>query len=261
MSTSSSIGIFDSGIGGLSILDKIHQLLPNENLLYLADSDHAPYGPRGEDYIQQRCRAVMDFFLQQEVKAVVLACNTATAAAVAMLREEYQLPIIGMEPAIKPAAMHSRSGVVGVLATEGTIDSDKFMELKSQYSDHIEIITKACPGLVEHIEQISPDRQAILALLNEFTLPLVSKGADTLVLGCTHYSAVTELIAEVVGEKIKIIDTGFAVAEELKRRLRENNLEGNANSSTMSFYSTGDIDVQQALISHHWGRPVQVSSV
>ncbi len=123
--TTAPIGVFDSGAGGLSILNSIHDLLPTENLLYVADSAYAPYGPKGEAFIQARCETIMQFFLQHEVKAVVLACNTATAAAIAELRQKYSLPLIGVEPAIKPAAGQSRSGVVGVLATSGTIASDK----------------------------------------------------------------------------------------------------------------------------------------
>lgn len=127
------VGVFDSGVGGLSILARIHQLLPNESLLYVADSAHAPYGPKGDAFIIERSRHILDFFLSRQAKAVVVACNTATAAAVKILREEYSLPIIGMEPAIKPAAEKSQSGIIGVLATEGTLVSDKFVDLKSRF--------------------------------------------------------------------------------------------------------------------------------
>ena len=135
------IGVFDSGAGGLSILKGIHQLLPGEQLLYVADSAHAPYGPRGEDFIRSRCQTIMGFFLERGVKAVVVACNTATAAAIGELRARYTLPIIGVEPAVKPAALASRSGVVGVLATSGTIASARFLQLKSRFHDQVEIIT------------------------------------------------------------------------------------------------------------------------
>jgi glutamate racemase len=141
MSSSLPIGVFDSGVGGLSILSRIHQLLPAEALIYVADSAHAPYGPKGDEFIVERSRRILDFFLSQKVKAVVVACNTATAAAVKMLRQEYSLPIVGMEPAIKPAVKQTRSGVVGVLATEGTLASDKFVDLKSRFETQVEFIT------------------------------------------------------------------------------------------------------------------------
>ncbi len=186
--TKAPIGVFDSGVGGLSILRGIQQLLPAENLLYVADSAHAPYGPKGDVFIQNRCEIIMQFFLQQGVKAVVLACNTATAASVTVLRQRYTLPLIGIEPAIKPAAALSASGVVGVLATSGTITSDKFLSLQSRFEGEVKIITRACPGLVELIEQVEPDQKAIKKMLHGFISPMLDLGADTLVLGCTHYS-------------------------------------------------------------------------
>lgn len=261
MASSCPVGIFDSGVGGLSILDNIHQLMPNEKLLYVADSAHAPYGHNTEDVIRQRCLAIMDFFLQQNVKAVVLACNTATAVAVALLREKYPLPVIAVEPAIKPAAQQSRSAVVGVLATAGTIDSDKFLNLKSQFAKQVEIITRACPGLVEQIECLVSDSSEIKELLHKFIDPMIQKGVDTLVLGCTHYSLITELIAEVAGPDVMIMDTDFAVARELQRRLQENDLENmDSTNAPVEFYSSGSIEDQQALISRYWGKPVQVSA-
>src|SRR5688500_10704760 len=166
--TAAPVGVFDSGVGGLSILKSIHQWLPAENLLYVADSAYAPYGPKGDAFIQARCETIMQFFLRHEVKAVVLACNTATAAAIARLRQEYPLPFIGVEPAIKPAAAQSRSGVVGVLASSGTIASDKFVNLQNQFAAQVKIITRACPGLVELIEQIELDEAATTKLLQEF---------------------------------------------------------------------------------------------
>lgn len=264
MNSSRAIGVFDSGVGGLSILDKIHQLMPQENLLYVADSAHAPYGQKSDEQLQQRCQAIMTFFLQQKVKAVVLACNTATAASIAMLRKNYTLPIIGMEPALKPAVHQSRAGVVGVLATAGTIDSEKFLGLQNQFSDQVEIITQACPGLVEHIEQQEPDRQKIISLLEKYTAAFKDKGGDTLVLGCTHYSLISGLIAEVVGADVEILDTGFAVAKELQRRLQEAGVEVRVESGSengdaeVKFYSSGDLVEQGRLISRYWGRGVEV---
>lgn len=261
MSSGLPVGVFDSGVGGLSILEKIHQLHPAESLLYLADSAHAPYGPKGDAFILERSRAILDFFLAQSVKAVVVACNTATAAAVKQLRAELALPIVGMEPAIKPAALKTTSGVIGVLATAGTLSSDKFVDLKSRFEGDVEIITMPCPGLVEHIEQVVPDQRAITSLLQEYIRPLLDKGADTLVLGCTHYTFITEQIRAVAGENIHIVDTDDAVARRLGSVLAENDLLNVASETgEIVFYTSGDPAVQKSLISRCWKSDVNVQS-
>jgi len=253
------VGVFDSGVGGLSILKKIHQHLPHECLLYVADSAHAPYGPKGIAFILERSKAIVDFFLAAEVKAVVVACNTATAAAVEELRAEYTIPIIGMEPAIKPAAVKSQSGVIAVLATEGTLASDKFVDLKSRFDKQVEIITQPCPGLVEQIEQSQPDLKVIAELVRQYVLPLLAKGADTLVLGCTHYTFITEQIRAVAGDGIAIIDTDDAVARRLGSVLAyEQCLAPAEQSGVVQFFSSGDRAVQETLLSACWGEPVSV---
>ena len=251
--TAAPIGVFDSGVGGLSILKSIHELLPAEQLLYVADSAHAPYGPKGDAFIQERCETIMQFFLRHEVKAVVLACNTATAAAIALLRQKYSLPLVGVEPAIKPAAAQSRSGVVGVLATSGTIASDKFMSLQNQFAAQVKIITRACPGLVELIEQVTPDERAIKKLLQEFIAPMLAAGADTLVLGCTHYSLIRELIQQVAGNDVLIMDAGSAVAKELQRRLEGVGAVGTSSGKAeIRFFTSGDVAYQQVLLQKYW---------
>ena len=259
MSSSLPVGVFDSGVGGLSILEKIHRLYPHENLIYLADSLHAPYGPKGNEFIIERSRHILDFFSAQPVKAVVVACNTATAAAVATLREEYALPIIGMEPAVKPAALLSKSGIIGVLATEGTLASDKFVDLKSRFADKVEIITRPCPGLVEEIEQLDPDTNAIRALLQEYLSPLLEKGVDTLVLGCTHYSFIADQISAVAGDDVAIVDTDDAVARRLAAVLGEHDLLSESGGDTF-FYSSADAVRQGKLISRCLGRDTRVIS-
>src|SRR5690606_828782 len=217
---------------------------------------------RAPAYVEARCRAIADFFLAHDAKAIVLACNTATAAAVASLRAHYSLPIIGMEPAVKPAAENSRSGVVGVLATAGTIDSDKFMVLRSRFSHQVEIVTRACHGLVEHIERLRRDDAGLDALLHEYIDPLVAKGADTLVLGCTHYSLIRERIEAAAGPGVAVLDTGFGVARELQRRLQVEGLcADEARRGGVSFFSSGDPAEQRALISRYWGSDVSVASL
>ena len=259
MSSDQPVGVFDSGVGGLSILAKIHRLLPQESLIYVADSANAPYGPKGDAFIIERSRHILDFFLGHQVKAVVVACNTATAAAVKILREEYAMPIIGMEPAIKPAAEKTRSGIIGVLATEGTLASDKFVDLKSRFDGKVEFITTPCPGLVEQIEQLQPDEQAITTLLDKYIGPLLAKGVDTIVLGCTHYSFLTDQIRSVAGKDITIIDTDDAVARRLGSVLSEKNLlNETGEDGEIDFYSSGDVLEQEKLISRCWGNEIKV---
>ncbi|MBN4053710.1 glutamate racemase [Haliea sp. AH-315-K21] len=241
------------------MLKKIQELMPNEELIYLADSYFAPYGPRSERVIKNRCFENMGFLNLQHVKAVVLACNTATAAAVKALREEFDIPIIGMEPAIKPAADLTRTGVIGVLATEGTLDSEKFMDLQSLYRDRVEIITKACPGLVDEIEKLELDQGEIVKLVTEYTEAFLERGGDTLVLGCTHYALIADIISEIVGPEVVVVDTGMAVAKELKRRLRADDLNSDSKEkSRISFFTSGNVEDQQILLSRYWGEDIPV---
>jgi len=241
------------------VLKKIRELLPNEELIYMADSYFAPYGSKSTRVIKNRCFENMRFVDLQHAKALVLACNTATAAGVKELREAFDIPIIGMEPAIKPAADLTRTGVIGVLATAGTLDSEKFMDLHSLYRDRVQIITKACPGLVDEIERIEPDRGEIIKLVTEYTETFLDKGGDTLVLGCTHYALIADIIAEIVGPKVVIVDTGMAVAKELKRRLQEEELISESKEKgRISFFTSGNVEDQEILLSRYWGEQVEV---
>ena len=171
------IGVFDSGIGGLSVLNEINQRLPSESLLYVADCGHIPYGEKSPEFIRQRCVVMAEFFQQQGAKALVLACNTATVAAVADLRQRYPAwPIVGMEPAVKPAAAATRSGVVGVLATTGTLQSAKFAALLDRFANDVRVITQPCPGLVELIETGDLHSEALRTLLQGYVEPLLAAG-------------------------------------------------------------------------------------
>lgn len=224
ISVSQPIGVFDSGVGGISVLRHIRALLPAEDLLYCADSDFAPYGNKSAEFIRERAIHLADFLIAQGAKALVVACNTATAAAIQALRERYSLPIIGMEPAVKPAVKATRSGVVGVLATSGTLNSAQFAALLESYGREVQVVTEACHGLVEQIERGELDTQQTRQLLQRYLAPLLGAGADTIVLGCTHYPFVKPLIEALAGPAITLIDTGEAVARQVYKRLAESGL-------------------------------------
>ncbi len=259
MSSEFPISVIDSGAGGLSVLKKIHELMPNEDLIYLADSYFAPYGSKSERVIKYRCFENMGFIDLQHAKALVLACNTATASAVKALRGEFDIPIIGMEPAIKPAADLTRTGVIGILATEGTLDSEKFMDLQSLYTSRVEIITTACPGLVGEIEKLDPDEGEIIKLVTEYTEDFLERGGDTLVLGCTHYALIADIISEIVGPEVVVVDTGMAVAKELNRRVQADELSTDSKEEgRISFFTSGNVEDQQILLSRWWGKEVPV---
>lgn len=220
------IGVFDSGVGGLSVLRHIRVQLPLEDLLYFADSGHAPYGGKPEQYVVERALAIAAFLLARGAKALVVACNTATVAAIKAVRARYpELPIVGVEPGLKPAAAATRSGKVGVLATAVTLSGEKFLQLRDQISgaSGAEFLLQPCVGLVDQIELGELDTPATNALLTRFIAPLIAQGADTLVLGCTHYPFVQEGIARVAREHsahpVALVDTGDAVARQLARLL------------------------------------------
>lgn len=257
--SSQPIGVMDSGVGGISVLKHIHALLPHENLLYMADSKYAPYGNRTSEEITARCFAIADFLITQNVKALVVACNTATAAAIDAMRKKYTLPIIGMEPAVKPAAEASKNGVVGVLATVGTLKSAQFAALLESYGRNVKVVTQACVGLVECVERGELDTPNTKALIRQYCAPLLTEGADTLVLGCTHYPFVKQAIGEIVGDKITLIDTGAAVAKQLKRQLDEKKLlSANHQSAAVQFWTNSDAANAKQVISQLWGQSATV---
>lgn len=253
MNSASPIGVFDSGVGGLSVLRHIHALLPHEALIYVADSGHAPYGRRPREYIEQRAIAITEYMVAQGAKAIVVACNTATAAAVATLRSRFNLPIIGMEPAVKPASTLTRSGVVGVLATTGTLESDRFSALVEQHAQGVEVIVQCCVGLVEQVEKGAFDGGETRALVEDYVQPLLARGVDTLVLGCTHYPFVEPVIRAVAGEDVSIVDTGPAVARHVKRRLEElQMLNPQSVAGKVRFLTSGDPDQVVQVVKRLW---------
>ncbi len=243
MQSKQPIGIFDSGIGGLSVLKEINKLLPSENLLYIADSAYAPYGNKSHEFILQRCKELTRFLIEQGAKAIVIACNTATAVAVTKLREQFTLPIIAMEPGVKPAIAATKSGIVGVLATENTLASEQFTNLVRRYAMDLKVISQPCPGLVEQIETGRFNSSETSQLIKQYVSPLLTAGADTIVLGCTHYPLVVEQIRQIVGKTTAIIETGQAVAQQLKRQLVEQHLlSDETRQASFNCWTSGNID-------------------
>lgn len=260
MQNDAPVGVFDSGVGGLSVLREIRHLLPHEQLLYVADSGHVPYGDKSPEFIRERSRQIADFLLEKGAKALVLACNTATAAAIVSLRETYpQIPIIGMEPAVKPAAAATRSGVVGVLATTGTLQSAKFAALLDRFAGNVRVITQPCPGLVECIEAGELDSPATRELLRALVAPLLAEGCDTLILGCTHYPFIKPLLRQLVAESVRLIDTGEAVARQLHRVLVQRHLLATQRSTADGFWTSADIEKLSSVLPRLWGEAGQVN--
>jgi glutamate racemase len=257
------IGVFDSGVGGLSVLHHIRRTLPHEQLIYVADSGHVPYGDKSANYIAQRSHAITRFLISQGAEAVVIACNTATAASVTSLRDEFGIPIVGMEPAVKPAVAATRSGVVGALATVGTLESARFAALLEKYAGDVKIVTQGCPGLVEQVELGELTGELTRELITRYTAPLLAHGADTLVLGCTHYPFLAPLICEIVGPDIVLVDTGEAVARQLLRRLQELPAPTTPDAPAQfevatRFYTSGDARLAAPIIAMLQGEPVTV---
>lgn len=260
-----SIGVFDSGVGGLSVLKAIRAALPNEDLVYVADSGHAPYGDQSESHITQRTMTVGSWLAEQGVKAITIACNTATVVAAKTLREQTHLPVVAIEPAIKPAVALTRSGVVGVLATSQTVQSESVARLIELYGADKRVLLQACPGWVEQVELADLHSEQTLALVRQFVAPLIAQGADTLVLGCTHYPFLRDAIQQVAGHGVNLIDPAEAVARELSRRLEEVAalLPSGADKAfgRVQFFTTGDVAQAQATISQLWDGPVTVGHI
>lgn len=234
------IGIFDSGLGGLSICKELTQLLPNESTIYLADSKNAPYGEKSKQEIIDFSIKNTELLLSLGCKLIVVACNTATTNAINVLREKFDVPFIGIEPAIKTAALTTKTGKVGVLATKGTLSSDLFLSTSSQF-DNVEIIETEGKNLVRLIEVGKLEETK--PLLREYLLPMTQKGVDNIVLGCSHYPFLIPLIKEIIPKEVNIIDSGEAVAKQTQKRLKENNLLSYDNKVQHQFYTNFDVEL------------------
>ena len=248
MSNSNPIGLFDSGIGGTSIWKEIHQLLPNENTIYLADSKNAPYGKRSKQEIIALCCKNVDFLLQQNCKIIVVACNTATTNAIKELREKYTIPIIGIEPAIKTAANLTKTETIGILATKGTLNSELFNKQVASFSS-IKILEQVGHGLVELIENGEINTPKMENLLKKYLKPMIVENIDYLVLGCSHYPYLIPLIKKIIPKTLQIIDSGQAVAKQTKAILEKHNMINNYEySSNQTFYSNTNPAVLENIL-------------
>ena len=252
------IGVFDSGVGGLTVLAEIRRELPAEDLLYVADSGHAPYGDKAPAAIEARAVLVTEFLIAQGAKAVVVACNTATGAAARLLRSRYPVPIIAMEPAVKPAVFESRSGVVGVMATRATLASAKFQDLIDRLGGAAEVLLQPCPGLVERVEAGDLAGEGTRALVADYLAPLLERGADHIVLGCTHYPHLRPLIEDLAGPAVRVLDSGPAVARQVRRRLESDGLLAPPLGRTgrERFWTSGCPAAGADLIARLWGTAV-----
>lgn len=249
MSTYLPVGVFDSGVGGLTIVRSIRQRLPEESLIYVADNAYAPYGTKTREKVTERSLRVADWLVSQGVKAIVLACNTATAAAVEQMRSVFDIPIVAMEPAIKPAAEITRTDVIGVLATAGTLDSERYARLVDRHGQHIQVLKQVCHHWVEQVESGDLSSSAAHALVDRHVQPLITAGADVLVLGCTHFPLLAPLIGESAGAGVRIVDPAPAVAEQLYRQLEQRALlNTNSGPADLSLWKTAEAGLDPGLI-------------
>ena len=233
------IGIFDSGTGGLSVFREVRKLLPEEKYIYYSDNANCPYGEKSKEYITDRARAISNFLISQGADIIVVACNTATAAAIASLRKEFPISFIGMEPAVKPAAQKTRTGVVGVLATAGTLKASKYIDTREKWAQNVKIVEHIGQGFVELVENgilTGPEAEKIV---EKSVTPLIEAGADTIVLGCTHYPFLSDTIMKVAGRPITLIDPAPAVARHLLEVMEQNGLV-RKDGFSMSLNSSGD---------------------
>lgn len=256
------IGVFDSGLGGLSVLRELVRKLPHEDFIYVADSGHCPYGGKSQPQIIARAVAITDFLLGRGCKLVVVACNTATIAAVEYLRANYSGGFVGMEPAVKPAVAATRSGVVGVLATVATLSGEKLHKLLDRHAGAVRILTQPCPGLPERVEAGDLEGPQTRSLVERYTAPLLAGGADVIVLGSTHYPFLRPLIQRVVGPMVSLLDTGEAVARRAESLLTANGEDLRAEREEpggVEWYTSGTVAHMETIGGRLWGLPIAAS--
>jgi glutamate racemase len=257
------IGIFDSGVGGLSVLRAIRQLMPEESVIYFGDQGHVPYGPRPLQQVRDFSEGITRFLLSKGAKIIVVACNAASAAALTYLRQTFSdVSFVGMEPAVKPAAEHTETGVVGVLATPATFQGALYASVVERFANGVELLQDTCVGLVQQIEKGDLSGTATRKILEDALHPMLEKNIDTVVLACTHYPFVIPLIQEIAGEKVRVIDPAPAVARQTKRLLEAKGLKRETGSrGEIKFFTSGDARFVQSLLPKLFGENGKVQAL
>jgi glutamate racemase len=257
------VGIFDSGVGGISVLRAIREQMPEESVIYFGDQGHIPYGPRPMEQIRIFSEAITKFLLEKETKIIVVACNTASAAALKYLREKFRdVQFVGMEPAVKPAAEHTQTGKVGVLATPATFQGALYASVVERFTNGVELFQHACPGLVQQIEQGNLDGKETRKILEDALSPMLEKSIDTVVLGCTHYPFVIPLIQQIVGDKVRVIDPAPAVAKQTGRMLEARGMRNQSRlKGEIKFYTSGDANALESILPILSGESSQVEKI
>ncbi|SRR5581483_97332 len=266
LNSNAPIGVFDSGVGGLSVLRAIRGQMPEESVLYFGDQGHIPYGPRPMAQIQDFSETITRFLLDRGAKIIVVACNTASAAALKYLRQTFpDVQFVGMEPAVKPAAERTETGVVGVLATPATFQGALYASVVERFANGVQLLQHTCPGLVQQIEKGDLDGPETRRILDEALNPMLEKNIDTVVLGCTHYPFVIPLIERIVGDKVRVIDPAPAVARQTKRLLEAGGLKSlngaRGEHSEIQFYTSGNAESLRSLLPKLLGEEGAVTTI
>ncbi len=259
----SPIGVFDSGVGGLSVLRAIRERIPNESIIYFGDQGHIPYGPRPMEQIRSFSEAITNFLLEHRAKIIVVACNTASAAALKFLRERFpDVQFVGMEPAVKPAAEHTRTGRVGVLATPATFQGELYASVVERFASGVELYQNTCNGLVQQIEMGNIGGDETRRILREALKPMLEQNIDTVVLGCTHYPFVIPLIQEIVGEQVRVIDPAPAVARQVERLIEAGGMRNQlSNRGTITLFTSGNPAALRSLLPKLLGEDGEIVQV
>ena len=251
----SPVAVFDSGFGGLTVLRALRAQLPDEDFFYFADTRYFPYGERPAEFLRERCVAIAQSLQQAGAKALVIACNTASAVAAEAIRAAVSVPVIALEPGVKPAAESSRNGRIGVLATQRTLESERFQRLLGTYGQGREVFGQACTGLADAIENDGPASARVAALLDRYVTPLAALQVDTVVLGCTHYPWASAEIARRLPPETRLVDTGEAVARQLTRRLQAEHCAGGGHCRLLAGTSVEPATLAEK-IERLWGAPL-----
>ncbi len=248
MNNNKPIGIFDSGVGGLSVLKELIHFLPNESFIYYADSGNCPYGEKSKDEILNLTIYITNFLIKKECKLIIVACNTITTNIINELRKKYNIPFIGIEPATKPASLNSETGNIGILATKGTLNGSMFQDTMKQYAGEVKVHTQIGYGLVELIESDKIDSDEMRELLIKYLHPMIQSNIDNLALGCTHYNFLTGILKEITKNKVNIINTSNAIAKQAKYLTEKELIASENRKRSINIYSSGNTDILRSII-------------